>query len=340
MPRESPPEEDASAAFRREKEVDALERLRDLVEQKRDEAKGAPSIKHFEVLDELGTGNYSTIYKVQRKADGEIFALKLVEKAQVDKIKKRHPNVHNEVKMEKRALHKLQDGPQGSHQNIIRLHATFQDYYTLHRTRRRHLRRRRMFDHVLAASDGRRSSKDAREDAFRPRRYYLEELCAGGEMWAQTLSADGKKAGIPVHNSLARCWIAELVDAVEHVHKCGLVHRLAPASFEGRSGGRGAAAAGRTIRGPAAAGRTARGPAAAGRTARGPAAAGRTIRGAAAAGARGAAALGKTGLAPPPRPGPGRRRGRDDGDLGRRRSVRTVRDATPSRLQATSSRRT
>ena len=101
----------------------------------------------------------------------------------MDKIKKRHPNVHNEVKMEKRALHKLQDGPQGPHPNIITLHATFQDYYTL---------------------------------------YYLVELCKGGEMWAQTLSPDGKKAGIPVCGSLARCWISELVDAVEHVY-CGAV---------------------------------------------------------------------------------------------------------------------
>jgi len=119
-----------------------------------------------------------------RKIDGATFALKLVEKAQVDKIKKRHPNVHNEVKMEKRALSKLRDA--GPHPGVVRLFATFQDYYTL---------------------------------------YYQMELCEGGELWAQTLSADGSRAGVPAHYSLARFWVAELVDAVAFVHANGVVHR-------------------------------------------------------------------------------------------------------------------
>ena len=92
-----PPNDD----YRREKEREALEKLRDLVEQKRDEARGAPTVKHFEIIGELGTGNYSSVYEVARKSDSQRFALKLVEKAQVDKIKRRHPNVHNEVRMEK-----------------------------------------------------------------------------------------------------------------------------------------------------------------------------------------------------------------------------------------------
>ena len=92
-----PPNDD----YRREKDREALEKLRDLVEQKRDEARGAPTAKHFEIIGELGTGNYSSVYEVSRKSDAQKFALKLVEKAQIDKIKRRHPNVHNEVRMEK-----------------------------------------------------------------------------------------------------------------------------------------------------------------------------------------------------------------------------------------------
>jgi len=44
-------------------------------------------------------------------------------------------------------------------------------------------------------------------------------------MWSRTLNADGSKAGIPAPYSLARCWVAELVDAVEHCHAHHLVHR-------------------------------------------------------------------------------------------------------------------
>ena len=41
-------------------------------------------------------------------------------------MKRRHPNIHNEIKMEKRALSKL------NHPGIVTLHSTFQDYYTLY----------------------------------------------------------------------------------------------------------------------------------------------------------------------------------------------------------------
>ena len=151
--------EDGSAAMAREKSLDELEKLRDVVQVKRDEAAGAPSIKHFDVVEELGNGNYSSVYRVTRKADGAKFALKLVEKAQVDKIKKRHPNVHNEIKMEKRALAKLQDGPLGCHPNIIKCFQTFQDYYTL---------------------------------------YYMQELCDGGEMWAQEKGTKSPTSKAPI----------------------------------------------------------------------------------------------------------------------------------------------
>ncbi|KAJ8598118.1 hypothetical protein CTAYLR_009506 [Chrysophaeum taylorii] len=85
-----------------------------------------PSIRHFAVMDELGTGNYSSIVMARRKVDGKVFAIKMIEKTEVEKIKKRHPNVENECVMEKRALLKLR------HPNIVHLYATFQDYYALY----------------------------------------------------------------------------------------------------------------------------------------------------------------------------------------------------------------
>jgi NIMA (never in mitosis gene a)-related kinase len=36
------------------------------------------SLSEFEVIGELGDGTYSTVYKVKRKIDGQLYALKKV----------------------------------------------------------------------------------------------------------------------------------------------------------------------------------------------------------------------------------------------------------------------
>ena len=36
------------------------------------------SIKEFEILNHLGKGSYSNVYKVRRKTDGKIYAMKQV----------------------------------------------------------------------------------------------------------------------------------------------------------------------------------------------------------------------------------------------------------------------
>lgn len=46
----------------------------------------------------------------------------MIEKAEVNRLKRRHENVYNEIYMEKRALTKLR------HPNVVRMHSTFQDY--------------------------------------------------------------------------------------------------------------------------------------------------------------------------------------------------------------------
>ena len=104
-----------------------FEKLKTVVAAKRAKALDEPSIKHFEIVDELGTGNYSQIVLVKRKADGHRFALKIIEKKKIEDTAKRHPNVHNEVLMEKRALFKLR-----GHPNIVTLDATFSDFYALY----------------------------------------------------------------------------------------------------------------------------------------------------------------------------------------------------------------
>ena len=82
-------------------------------------------INDFRFLEELGEGNFTRIFLAEYKKTGEVFAIKSVEKATVDKVRKRHKNVNNEILMEKRALTKLK------HENIVKLFSTFQDASTL-----------------------------------------------------------------------------------------------------------------------------------------------------------------------------------------------------------------
>eukprot|EP01039_Chlorochromonas_danica_P002033 gene2033-2216_t len=85
-----------------------------------------PRSTDFEVLHELGEGNFSKVYEVEHKVTKMHFAIKTIEKVTVDRMKRRHPNIHNEILMEKRALQKL------DHPGIITLYGTFQDAGTLY----------------------------------------------------------------------------------------------------------------------------------------------------------------------------------------------------------------
>jgi hypothetical protein len=67
------------------------------------------SIKEFKTVNELGTGNFSTILTVEHKRTGKRYALKVIDKSEASRIKRRHPNVYNEIYMEKRALTKVSE---------------------------------------------------------------------------------------------------------------------------------------------------------------------------------------------------------------------------------------
>mmetsp|Transcript_7306 Transcript_7306/g.10893 ORF Transcript_7306/g.10893 Transcript_7306/m.10893 type:complete len:808 (+) Transcript_7306:100-2523(+) len=108
-------------------EMEEMIKLEKIIAEKKKLALTQPSIFHFEFIREIGTGNYSTIMEVKRKSDQSLYALKLIHKAQIEKVERRHPNVHNEILMEKRVLNKLK-----GHPNIIYLFATFQDADTLY----------------------------------------------------------------------------------------------------------------------------------------------------------------------------------------------------------------
>lgn len=80
-----------------------------------------PVISDFRIEAQVGEGNFSRIVRVTYKPTGEVFALKIVEKQRVKRLRIRHANIFNEISMEKDVLNRLR------HANVIRLYHTFQD---------------------------------------------------------------------------------------------------------------------------------------------------------------------------------------------------------------------
>ncbi len=143
--------------------------------------KGCPtklSMSMFENLDQLGEGNYSSVFKVRFRKTGELFALKVISKDKASRMSRRHPNLHNEIKMEKRAMLRM------NHPNVAKLHGTMQDVSSL---------------------------------------YMIAELCEGGELWAKMRF--GRESMVSLRPSMARFYIAQLVNILEYLHRNGIIHR-------------------------------------------------------------------------------------------------------------------
>ena len=98
-----------------------------------------PSIREFQVLQELGEGNYSRVVSVKHVVTKEHFALKIIEKKKCEDLAKRqHPNVWNEIEMEKKILGQRlwredEEDDTGNKRfswcrRIVQLFHTFQDY--------------------------------------------------------------------------------------------------------------------------------------------------------------------------------------------------------------------
>ena len=149
-----------------------------------------PSIREFNLDQEIGQGNFSRVVICSHKVTEQRFALKIIEKKKVEQLAKRqHPNVYNEVKMERRVLEDrlpppsaAQEDPRRKH--IVTLYHSFQDYNNL---------------------------------------YFLQELHdVNGDLWS-ALRAQNKMVG--TYPSLARRYAWELLDAIEYLHSNGIVHR-------------------------------------------------------------------------------------------------------------------
>ena len=147
--------------------------------------------KDFEMCDELGTGNFSQVVVARHKITKVQYALKIIEKKKAEQLAKRqHPNVYNEIQMERRALLEKLAKP-SRHPFVIRMHAAFQDYYSL---------------------------------------YYLmdlhHDLAQGPNMHAELWEANRFKGfSVGAHYSLVPVYIAEVLEAIQFCHTRGIVHR-------------------------------------------------------------------------------------------------------------------
>lgn len=161
-------------------------------------AKRPISIKEFQLEKELGHGNFSEIFMVSHKVTKEHFALKKIDKKQAaDLFKRQHPNVYNEIQMERRVLLERLASP--GHPSIVRMYHAFQDYNSLYYLMDLHV---------------------ARRDLWSQLRY--KNLPGYGD----TVASEGEKlVMMGCHRSTACLWLYELIGALEYMHSRGIVHR-------------------------------------------------------------------------------------------------------------------
>ena len=153
------------------------------------------SIREFEKGKILGHGNFSEIVVVTHKTTKETFALKMIPKKQAaDLAKRQHPNVYNEIQMERRVLLERMKEP---HPNIIHMYHAFQDYNTIYYL---------MDLHTVS------------RDLWSELQWEVEEDAGLGK-------TTKKKYMTGCHRSQAVRWMYQMVDALEHMHRHGVVHR-------------------------------------------------------------------------------------------------------------------
>jgi 3-phosphoinositide dependent protein kinase-1 len=86
-----------------------------------------PKANEFTLGTCLGEGNFCRVHLGTHKPSGEEFAIKVMEKSKVEKLKKReHKNIMNEIFMERDVMKRM------DHPNVGRLFYTYQDQFNLY----------------------------------------------------------------------------------------------------------------------------------------------------------------------------------------------------------------
>mmetsp|Transcript_17573 Transcript_17573/g.41308 ORF Transcript_17573/g.41308 Transcript_17573/m.41308 type:complete len:1011 (-) Transcript_17573:279-3311(-) len=165
------------------------------------------SIREFTQQTELGFGNFSEIRVVTHKVTDERFALKKIPKKQAaDLAKRQHPNVYNEIQMERRAL--LERLPPTC-PFVIQMYHAFSDYEHLYYLMELH---------------------DQWTDLWTQLRWkpaeQLQQLQQGnGDNNNNNNNSHVSTYMVGCHRSQGKVWLYQLVLALEHLHRHGIVHR-------------------------------------------------------------------------------------------------------------------
>ncbi|GKY99191.1 hypothetical protein MPSEU_000874500 [Mayamaea pseudoterrestris] len=159
----------------------------------------------------LGSGNFTEVYLVTHKTTGKQFALKQISKQQAaDLAKRQHPNVWNEIQMERRVLMERLTINHGDENNqfdagrrfVIQMYATFQDYNSLYYLMELHHQWGDLWSELRIAAWN--AKNDEQQHAQQPT---ITRFMVGA------------------HPSQTKIWMYELVAALEFIHSRGIVHR-------------------------------------------------------------------------------------------------------------------
>lgn len=178
-------------------EEDQRREFRRLTESvKRRREKQEVSVREFDLGRTLGEGNFSRVVLCTHRATQKTYALKIINKAEAEKLGKRqHPNVFNEIKMERRVLcDRLRPSKDTGkcHDHLVTCRHAFQDYENL---------------------------------------YFLVDHCCNGDLWSRTFHTHAyadylpKRSMVGCHPSLIPSYVYQILSAVEHLHSHGIVHR-------------------------------------------------------------------------------------------------------------------
>lgn len=160
-----------------------------------------PKYQDFAIsASDIGNGNFSRVMRAVHRNSRQAFALKVVDKAKAEKLRKRHPNIRNEILMEKAVLNRIQ------HPNVIRLYNTWSVRSELCQLRQPLFIRCALQDQSSL--------------------YFLLEFAPGQELWHQlTQTHRGTPVCVGLSTPMTAYFLFQVALGLRACHAAGVLHR-------------------------------------------------------------------------------------------------------------------